>query len=117
MPIEIKDEKANEQSTFALVASFKDEEGDAVIPNTITWTLSDEDGNTINEREDVEIAVPDSSVTIVLSADDLQISNGFAGLAEKRILTIEATYDSDLGMDLPLTESAHFVVNNLKAIA
>jgi len=100
--------KAVDKSTYVVNCAFKDENGDAVVPNELKWTLTDDAGTVINSREDVVVAVPSSSEDIVLSGDDLKYSDG-----RHRILTIEATYDSDAGSDLPLKESAKFMVDDL----
>lgn len=109
--------EAVEKSTLALIISFTDEDGSAVTPKTATWTLTDDNGDVINSREQVNIASLDTSVTVVLSGDDLQILSGEASdeLATRRFL-IEATYDSSLGSDLPLNESCAFPVRNLKYV-
>lgn len=114
MPTQLTD-YAVEQSTFAVVAAFTDEDGDAVVPSAITWTLCDDSGVIINSRQDVAVGVPASSIAIVLSGDDLQVldeSNDF----EIRYLEISAVYDSDIGSDLPLKDRAEFKVINLQSI-
>jgi hypothetical protein len=110
MPVELTT-RAVDKSTYIVTCSFSDENGDAVVPNTLTWTLTDEDGTVINDREDVEVSVPAASYDIVLSGDDLKYSDSWY-----RVLTIEATYDSDAGDDLPLRESCKFSVDDLVAI-
>ena len=105
---------ANEESTFKITASFTDAEGDAVTPNTIKWTLTDIDGNVINSRSDVS-ETPATSIDIILSGDDLAFQSGETYVAE-RILTIEATYNSTEGTDLPLNEEAHFYIDALTNI-
>ena len=106
---------AVEKSTFAIVSAFTDEDGDAVTPDSITWTLCDDSGTVINNLEDQAVSSPAASVTIVLSGDDLQVldeTNDF----EIRHLEISAVFDSDLGDDLPLKDRAEFKVINLKSI-
>lgn len=109
------DSYAVEQSTFAIVATFTDEADDALTPDSITWSLCNEAGKIINSLQDEAIVTPASAVTIVLSGNDLQIldeNNNF----EIRYLEISAVYDSDIGSDLPLKDSAQFKVLNLKSI-
>jgi hypothetical protein len=113
MPITIST-KANEESTFALDATFYDEDDLEITPNTVTWTLTDTAGTVINNRTAQSITA-DTTVTIVLKGDDLALQTGEVGSA-KRILTIEAVYDSNIGSNLPLKEAAHFRVVDLKAI-
>ena len=107
MPVKLTT-KAVDKSTYVVNCAFKDEDGSAVVPNTLKWTLTDDSGTVINSREDVEVGVPAASYDIVLSGDDLKYSDG-----RHRILTIEATYDSDAGDGLPLKESAKFMVDDL----
>ena len=63
---------AIEQSTYVITASFTDETGAAVVPNSVTWTLVNGDGQVVNSRSAVSVT-PASSVTIVLSGDDLDL--------------------------------------------
>lgn len=99
---------AKDQSTYQVTAAFTDAAGDSVVPSAITWTLTDRDGTVINSREDVAVATPAASIDIVLSGDDLKYSDG-----AKRILTIEATYDSDEGSDLPLKQESVIKIDDL----
>ena len=106
-------ERAKEQSTFVFTVSFADEEGDAVVPNEINWTLTDKDGTVINAREEVEILTPAAEIDIVLSGDDLQILSAEVGRGMvKRRLIIRAEYDSTLGDDLPVKNVAAFTIQN-----
>lgn len=105
---------AVEKSTKMIVVSFFDENDIAKDPATIKWTLTDTLGNIINERKDVVIAEPSSVETVILSRDDLAIISGTDN--GKRLLTVEATYDSELGIGLTLTGEANFTVINLIAI-
>ena len=118
MPSEIRidGEYAVEKSTYIVTLTFKDEDNDPVTPASGTWTLTDEDGDVINSREDVAISGLSTSNDVVLSGDDLAVSPGFAGVSEKRIFTFEGTYDSDLGAGLPLKDQLVFPVYNLGAI-
>lgn len=104
---------AVEQSTYFPVASFLDEDGNAEDVKTLKWTLTDISGNVINGREDVEVDTPSTSETIVLSGDDLAV---FSGDRLRRIITFNATYDSDLGADLALNGAAEFAITQLVSI-
>ena len=111
MPTNLSD-RACESSTYIVTATFTDEDGDSVIPDSITWTLTDKKGNVINSREDVEVSSPATAVDIVLSGDDLAVTS----TGTLRILTVEAVYDSDAGLDLPLKDEARFHITDLKNI-
>ena len=100
--------RAFDESTYVVNCSFKDEDAAPVIPNVITWTLTNDAGTVINGRTGVVIAVPAASVDILLSGDDLDYADGPA-----RILVIDGTYDSPLGTDLPIRESVRFLIEDL----
>jgi hypothetical protein len=107
----------NEKSTLGIVVDFEDEDGNAVAPSSATWTLTDNNGNVINNRQDEAIS-PAASVTIVLSGDDLQITTDelSSGMVLRRLL-VEGVYTSNLGNDLPLKESCFFSIRNLAAVS
>ena len=105
---------AVEQSTYFPIISFLDEDENNENVKTLKWTLSDAFGNIINNRDGEEIINPSLVETIVLSGDDLAIFGDNDLL--KRVLTIQATYDSDLGNDLPLNGEGIFNIIPLIAI-
>lgn len=110
---------AQEQSTFVVNLAFTDEDDAAVTPSAIVYSLVDRSGNVINSLEDVSVS-PASSVDIVLSGDDLQITTaeqtaGYTKVA--RYLIVEAVYDSDAGSNLTLKEEISFMVENLKKVS
>lgn len=101
-----------EEGTIGFTVAFVDEEGTAMVPDSITWTLTDTSGNVINSRSAVSIGSPAASVTIVLSGDDLAIgTNG-----TNRILLVEFEYSSTLGNNLPDKHEIHFKISNLTAV-
>lgn len=97
----------NEGTTAAFDVSFTDEDDAAVTPNSITWSLYNDQGTVINSREDVSVT-PDSTVTIVLYGDDLK-RTGSTDRGIRR-LSIYAEYDSTLGNGLPITAEHEFRV-------
>jgi hypothetical protein len=101
---------AHEKSTRIIVVAFTDEDDFAVIPDDITWTLTNDQGTVINSHLD-EIVVPASTINIVLTGDDLAIlsseDNG------KRCLLIEAIYNSTYGSGLTLKDEVWFNIDNL----
>jgi hypothetical protein len=94
---------ALEKSTYVVRVAFLDEDGAAETPTAITWTLSTSGGTVINSRTNVIVAVPASTIDVVLSGLDLAFQTGEYNTAE-RILTVNATYTSALGAGLPLKE-------------
>lgn len=106
--------EAVEGSTYAVTASFRDETGAAVAPdNGLAWTLTDVNGTVVNGREGVTIT-PASTVTIVLSGDDLAVPASAGEVT--RLLAVEGTYESDLGSGLPIRDEVEFIVRGLDAL-
>ena len=120
------DTDANEQSTFVVIAPFRDEEGAAVTPNSgLTWSLFRLDGTVVNSRTDMSIT-PGSSVAIVLSDADLEIFaddpveevyvHGIGMMTMQygiRVVSVSGTYNSSAGNNLPIKDQVLFRVVNL----
>ena len=106
MPV-VLTKKAVEGSTFVVTLSFTDENGQSVVPNTLSFSLTDLRGNFINDRKNISIT-PAASVDILLSGADLMVTDG-----KKRILYISGTYNSDAGNNLPLKDEVNFEIENL----
>ena len=102
---------ATEGSTYIVTVSFTDEDGSAVAPYSVKWTLADSRGEVVNGRENVEIATPASSLDIVLKGDDVQIT---PPIGKYLLLTIDAEYDSALGAALPLLGQCKIPVQELE---
>lgn len=102
MPTKLKT-AFNEDGTGVVSCEFFDENGESVLPNSITWALTDNEGTVINNRE-AENKTPGTAIDIVLTGDDLQPGTLF--------VTIWGTYDSDLGTDLPFKDWCSFKVRD-----
>jgi hypothetical protein len=89
---------ALEKGTYVVSLSFENEDGAALTPAALTWSLFDENGSIVNSRLHVSIAVPAASVNVVLSGNDLVYSDS----QSKRIMVVEGTYTSSYGTGLPL---------------
>lgn len=100
--------RAVDKSVIVINCAFKDEDDAAVIPTSIKWTLTDDQGAVINTRASVAVAAPASAIDIVLSGSDINYTDG-----PIRILTVEAVYDSVLATGLPLKDAARFNVAEL----
>ena len=105
--------KAPEGGTYIITLEFFDENDDSIEPDTLSWTLSDSAGTVINSRSAVAVSSPDVSEDIVLRGNDLALQTG-EGDGTVRVVTIEATYDSLSGLDLPLRDSAYFHIQSLR---
>jgi len=105
---------AKEKGTYAITCTFTDEDDAAVTPDSIVWSLTDTDGTVINNRDQVAVAVPASSVEIVLSGDDLEVTET-AGFVERRFI-VEIVFDSDLGNNLPHKDECTFSLENLTKV-
>lgn len=112
MPTVLETE-AIEQSTYVITPAFTDEDGAAVVPDSVTWSLVKADGTIVNDKED-EPETPAASIDILLSGDDLAILDGAD--REQRYLVVEFIYDSTLGANLPGKDMAIFRVRNLKKV-
>ena len=113
MPVKL-DTHAREEGTYHIVAAFTDEDGTDVAPTAITWTLSDTDGNIINGRSAVAVAVPATSNTITLAGTDLSV---VSGQSLERLFLIEWTYNSSYGTGLSDKEQATFMIDDLKKVS
>ena len=81
--------KAREGGVFGVTVSFKDTDGAAVTPDSASWSLYSKTDQIVNSRADVSIAAPSTSNTIVLSGNDLRLSD-----TDKRKLVVTYQYDS-----------------------
>ena len=102
------DESAKLLSTYGIALSFLDETKSPMTPDSLAWTLTDRDGDIINNRDNVIVPSEDldTTVTIVLEDQDLQAHPS----GEGRILFVSAAYTSTLGAGKPLKEWIHFTV-------
>jgi|JI10StandDraft_1071094.scaffolds.fasta_scaffold509666_2 hypothetical protein len=107
-------EKVNEESTAILRVTFTDSDGNAVIPQSATWTLSDRDNEVVNGKSDVTISPLASTVDILLKGDDLKLP--FPRERVRRVL-VKAIYDSSTyGDDLPFNEEFEFTITDLRSL-
>jgi len=103
--------KATNEGTYILTCTFTDADGTAVTPNALTWTLCDGSGTVVHSRRDV-IVSPAASVSIVLTADDIDTEDGW-----NRVFTIEGNYNSaTYGNNLPIREQATFNIGEWREI-
>jgi hypothetical protein len=105
---------ATERSTLVVTLTFKDHTGAAVVPTSANWTLTDTRGSVINSRSNVAISPLASTVNIVLTGDDLALTEA---LDAERVLTVRAQYNSSLGNGLHLSEAYQFTVTELVGVS
>ena len=99
---------AIERSTFIVDVEIRDEDGVLTTPASLSWVLTDRLGAVMASGAPALA----SQFSVLLSGDDLLIQDGEASPA-KRILLVDATYDSTLGNDLPLRGEKVFFIDDL----
>lgn len=112
LQFQVLDELAEERSTYSIVAEFSDEAGNPMAPNVLYWSLYKGRDVVVNNRYQIGIT-PAASVEIVLSGADLALVRGET---RNRVLIIEGTYDSDVGLGLPLKDAVRFTIKDLKGV-
>ena len=104
---------AEEKSSIAIEATFKDSTGATFAPTAIAYTLTDAAGTTTYATGSV---TPSAVVEIFLQGEDLALTDGFDGDSEERRLLVEATYNSGAYSNVPLKDSCRFYIKNLTAV-
>jgi len=117
MSITLLTEEAMELGSYFITVAFFDENGDAVMPNadTIFWTLTNNSGTVINDRE-YEPEDSATSITIQLEGDDLAVQTNEMKSVLRRRVIVTWEYDSDLGNDKPANMECIFPLRNLTRI-
>jgi hypothetical protein len=100
---EVMDGKAK---IFAL--SFADDAGDAVVPDPLTYTLQNGDGDVVDSRDGV-VLTPATSVTVVLSAT---CNSLLTDASRKRVMIIDWTYTSDAGSGIAAGDAAVYYITD-----
>lgn len=104
---------AKEGGTFPITVSFEDEDGTAMTPDTLNYSVVDIDGTIINGRDEVAVTSPSSSETIILQGDDLpayEVDGDYTHLW----LVLTGTYTSNIGSGLPFQDQVRFSVEAIK---
>jgi len=102
---------AMETGTYLVTLTFTDENGVAMTPTAVTWSLYDPDGTVVNSRLNVAVTAPTPVTTIVLTGADLALTAGL--LYEDRVFAVTATYTSATHGALTLRDSVTFRVHKL----
>ncbi len=92
---------------------FTDEDSppNEITPLTVTWTLTDQSGNVINERANVPVT-PATTVAFLLTANDLAIT----GHNVQRVIMLTWTYDSTQGDGLVGRAQGKFSIEKMVGI-
>lgn len=114
--IKMLDKLAMEEGTYSIKFSFYDEVKNLTPPTSLSWWLTDVNGVTINGRSEVAVESPTSPWTLTLSGPDLQLTDVKVDY-DIRVVTLKGLYNSDIGINLPLTYAVMFKVKNLFVIA
>jgi hypothetical protein len=108
---------ATEGGSVFVTAEFTDRNESDVVPNSITWSLTDEDGDIINSREDIAIVTPAASVTIEISGDDLPWEGNYPSELYYLYVLFKAVYDEADATDVPQNQEKRIAVSNLRGVS
>lgn len=97
----------NENSTITLVISFTDENGNSVVPNSVQYKITNEDGTIIKDWTDV---IPSSTINIEIDGN-LNVIQNPNKREEMRYITVKSTINQGI-----FTDEYKYVVSNLKGI-
>lgn len=87
---------ANERGVFHVKNVFTDEDGTSVVPDSINWALSYDDGAIVNSRQNVSVVTPAATTVITLTGADLAV---IANDSYNRKFALKWQYDSTYGND------------------
>lgn len=114
-PVTVLSDMAAERSVYRVPVTVFDLDGNAVVPNSLTWTLTDNAGNVINNRAAVSVPSPGSPENIILSGGDLDVSETASKV--ERVLLIEAVYTEGGNNNTPYNHEYRFVIRNLVGVS
>jgi hypothetical protein len=100
-------EKARERGSKTFEVSFFDENDEAVTPDSVKWSLLNENHEVVNGREYVDVT-PGETIDISVYGDDLDSEDGL-----KREIDILAEIESIYGGTLPQTEKILFDIEEI----
>ena len=98
---------ANEGGTYVIQVKPKDEDQNDVMLNSLQWTLTDLNGDIVNNNKDINVEETDLDYVINIVLTDKDLTPGY------KILTLKGTYHSVYGTNLPITAAVKFYVSDL----
>lgn len=104
-----------EGAPYFVRIAFATEDGSSVTPNSAAYTVTDRDGNVVNDLSSVEIGSLATSVDILLSGADTTITASAAS-GEIRVINVEYVYDSTLASGLTAYAEAWFSISDLVVV-
>lgn len=114
--------KPAEKGSIFFILDFKDQDDVSIgvgSLKSIIWSLTDTQDNVINARSNINIPITKNPQEILLSGNDLAISN--TTNEKGRILTVEYTYDTTeqgkVYNDVPAKYEYSFKIEDFKIIA
>lgn len=98
---------ARDGNTYVVVVKPQDEDGTAVTPNSMSYTLTNEYGRIVNSKDHVVIT-PSTEASVVLSAADVKYAEG-----TRRRVILEGKYNSTLGSSMDLVDWTEFGIEDV----
>jgi len=106
-----------DKGSFVERVDFLDDVGDPTTPLSASWTLTDGNGNTINQRQDVAITPLSPTAYIEVYGDDLDYDEAGTRADNTRIIVVSFTYLSALtGSVLPQKRDIRCLITDLPGV-
>jgi hypothetical protein len=111
----------NKKSSGLFTPTYLDETGAVIAPaniTSVTYTISDQNGQIINGRNNVSITPPAGIILLAADTDLISSDSSNAGGVGLRILCIKVLYNSaTLGNNTPINMEFGFMINPLVNVA
>ena len=101
---------ARERGHYTVSITFYDEDNALVTPTNLLWTLTDMDGNVINNRDAVTVTPSESTENDILGSADTVI---VAGQINERLFLAEWIYNSTYGTGITSKKQAIIVIDDI----
>ena len=112
--VQVADQAVNERGTALVRATFTAEDGTTpATPKTLYTQITDISGNVIEGKKQVTVGLASTMYFLLKGGQIPKPPDG----NQHVVLTVEYTYDSARGSDLPGTDEYRIPVNDLVAIS